>query len=293
MLADELLNFNTRFTTEYSSRPDRLQLPAVTQAHSAWQALTACCGLSSDLPLQPAERLRLLRTGKLLFDAGRLVLSESSRRQQQMPGSDGVGASVEHIVYTQLLALDLLVGAATQLGNGSGPETFARGVAKPAVLLPWLATVTEAMQASCIGPHIEDGELAGHTMPVLLLPLLVSCAHLPVVGDCSSMYLHPGRHRTAGVGYLRCINVVLSLRGWEQHHDALLAQPGLRGAALRCLLQQVLPALAAAMEAASAAGPDWEAVQPVSTQEVSPVAFTMHGHSEYRTLPPQVRARPG
>lgn len=60
----------------------------------------------------------------------------------------------------------------------------------------------------------------------------------------------------AGVGYLRCINVVLSLRGWEQHHDALLAQPGLRGAALRCLLQQVLPALAAAMEAASAAGPD-------------------------------------
>lgn len=27
-------------------------------------------------------------------------------------------------------------------------------------------------------------------------------------------------------------------------------------------------------------------MQPVSTQEVSPVAFPMHGHSEYRTLPP-------
>ncbi|PRW56827.1 hypothetical protein C2E21_4658 [Chlorella sorokiniana] len=75
--------------------------------------------------------------------------------------------------------------------------------------------------------------------------------------------------------YVHTLKWLLTLSGWEQHRAELLAQPELRTAALNCHLQQVLPVLAAAVEAAAAAGPSWEAVQPVSTVELSPAAWVV------------------
>ena len=52
-----------------------------------------------------------------------------------------------------------------------------------------------------------------------------------------------------------------------------MAQPALRTAVLDCLLRQVLPVVAVRMEAAAAAGPNWESVQLASAAQVGAISF--------------------
>lgn len=62
--------------------------------------------------------------------------------------------------------------------------------------------------------------------------------------------------------YLQCVKLVLGVKAWKRHGDELLARPADCQAVLACLLRQVLPVLAARMEAAAARGISWESVQP-------------------------------
>lgn len=81
------------------------------------------------------------------------------------------------------------------------------------------------------------------------------------------------------------LSLFLDGRCWTQQRTKLMAQPALRSAVLDCLLLQILPALAARMEAAAAAGISWEAVQPVSMSRASAVYFSAQGAPKPGRLP--------
>lgn len=273
-LCDQLVARSNGLAVQLGLQGDeQTHLQALSFTSAAWHIVEACAKLCRGLPLQPGERLRLLGTARILYDLGRLTLSSLHSEAAGEP-ADGANRALLLInVGAQLSASDVLTSVGLK-GDSSGrlEAVFARTTAKPAALLPWLAAVTEALQLACSDLDAASGELPS----LRLLHRRIGYACLPAVNTCpDSPIPWPAADEAvnATTSYLQLLKWLLTLRGWDQHRAELQAQPALRAAVVDCLLWQVLPVVAARMEMAAAAGPNWEAVQPADAAQVGAITF--------------------
>lgn len=139
---------------------EQLPFGTLVVAGAAWQTIQACALICKDLPLQPAERLRLLGTARVLYGMGRLTLGSMTAAARQEAQAGPQRTLLLSSLCAQLHASDLLTGIALKDGSGSGKleAAFSRTTAKPAALLPWLAAITEALQLVGCDRDAGDGE---------------------------------------------------------------------------------------------------------------------------------------
>ena len=165
-----------------SSRTWRDSAAAGMQLQAACIALRACGAIAHRQPLPSRDALQLARGAKLVFCGGQAALAGHVARWRSLP-SDQLRQSareeVGNLAAQQLSALAMLP---TMLAKAQGrPEgalaEFASQVAVPEAVLPWLATVSEALlllpeqamqpgwQQVCGGQHVL----------VLLFALIALC----------------------------------------------------------------------------------------------------------------------
>lgn len=146
--------FGRQFVAQYGSLPD-----ALTQGSVAWRAMLACYNLCRNVPLQPADSLRLLNSGSLLFGMGPLILDFMAAREQLEP------AAWRHFIlgqaHMQLFLFFLLtdIGLAHDTsGNYDLGAVFARTTAKPEAMLPWFVALAKVLQQVSSGADVDEGE---------------------------------------------------------------------------------------------------------------------------------------
>lgn len=279
LLLGELLAFNTLYVAQLGAQPHVVSNEMFAMAGSAWYTLEFCSQLCSQLPLQPADSLRLLGTAKVLFELGQVMLSRLSSKLRSEPEPRWRHSLLAEVA-AHLTVFSLLMGEMLRSTADDKLEAaFARTTAKPQVLLPWLLAVTEALQLVCSGPGINAGK-----PPVARF--WVCCAlQCPAMGSLLTSFpsLHVTFLMSAGVlydglsHYFNILRVLLNGHCWTQHRAELLGRPALRTAVLNCLLHQLLPVVTDHLEAGTAAGINWQAVQPVPLAEATPVYFAALG----------------
>ncbi|PRW56574.1 Zinc finger MYND domain-containing 19 Q7TSV3 [Chlorella sorokiniana] len=193
------------------SDQETAQLAAVLQL-----ALLPCPpAVSGALAVQHAQALA--GAAQLAAGAAQLAARRYSQLLAQLADKlEGapLAMPVELVVWygPQLSAAAALVGL---VGGASGPRTaaVAASIASPSALLPWLRSVTHALNALPTKVDSPSGLAAA--------PLLVQ--------------------------YQGCLRVLLSQPCWSSHAAAIAADPALQAAIVGVLLQRALPALAAAV----------------------------------------------
>lgn len=151
-LVESLVAFGRQFVAQYGSLPD-----ALTQGSVAWRAMLACYNLCRNVPLQPADSLRLLNSGSLLFGMGPLILDFMAAREQLEP------AAWRHFILGQAHMQLFLFFLLTDIGlahdtSGNLGAVFARTTAKPEAMLPWFVALAKVLQQVSSGADVDEGE---------------------------------------------------------------------------------------------------------------------------------------
>lgn len=166
-------------------------------------------------------------------------------------------ASMCHVQVTALAAL---------LNNVLLPErqpqavaAFASSAAKPAALLPWLATLSTAV--SLVATKSGPGECAA-------VAKQAQCAFLMLLG-CTLLRMHACCTAAASLPfswccaeeqlpimseYLKLLFVVFTSSIWAKHCEAVVADPAVQRAIVQVLVDHCLPATAEELQAMAAAG---------------------------------------
>lgn len=131
------------------------------QMLAATSSLTSCISLVGINPSLPAQTaVRIGAACSLVFGPGCSLLGWLLKAAEAAP-STAVRSQIDSLCASQL---ESVASTALVLGCNSTPQAaaaFAAGTAKPAALLPWLATVMCAIPADDPGCGSPEGEAMG------------------------------------------------------------------------------------------------------------------------------------
>ena len=160
------------------SRPWRDSAPAGRQLQAACAALRACGEIARRQPPPSRDALQLARGAKLVFRGGQAALAGhvvSWRSQTSDQLRQSVREEVGNLADQQLLAVATLLSMLTRTQGRphDALAEFANQVAVPEGLLPWLATVSEAL---LLLPE-QAMQSGWHQVLLWAAPVVCCCLH--------------------------------------------------------------------------------------------------------------------